>query len=451
VHFTKKKDQNPHTNKGLLKPIRHSKLRKELKKEAKKLHHFLYEDYDEFSLHTIKGKITIDPAQKIATIDAAGVESLAPPEVFAPAFNYLRVVPKKLDWRYDFVRIGRRRELPYRKLGLSVHAGEDFDHIATGMRRIDEAIEFFEMGEADRLGHALAVGLQPGRWLQRNGPVYIAKEILLDNLVWLADWAYRLSGRLNFSVALAKRYEKQAKKLYEELYSDIKKEVPFDLHTMMEAWILRRNCPELYFGETDLKESDFNRRAVLKDEKDPESHAYALFYYYHRKRNPDAWESVIRMDYAPNGSGIEGGPDYEKIDDYDLQFYEAVQDALLQKIADKRITIEANPSSNVHIAFLYGYEEHPIFRWDPIREFNEEEMQRYNRFGIRKGRVDVCVNTDDPAIFPTSLYSEFLHLKNAAERLKYHNSDIDIWLEKLRKRGEDIFIESHRILDMDSE
>jgi adenosine deaminase len=444
VHFIKEKDKNTQVGESLLKPIRHKKLRKKLKKEAKELHRFLYDDYDTFTLQTIKGKITIDPAQKIATIDAAGVESLTPPEVFAPAFNYLRAFPKKLDWRYDFVRIARRRELPYRKLRLSVHAGEDFDHIATGMRRIDEAIEYFDMGEADRLGHALAVGLQPKRWLQRNGPVYTTKEILLDNLVWLADWAYRLSGSLNFSVVLAKRYEKQAKKLYEELYFDIKKVVPFDLHTMMEAWRLRRNCPDLYFMETDLKESDFYRRAVLKDERDPESHAYALFYYYHRKREPDVWESVIRIDYVPNSSGIEGGSNYKKIDDYDLQFYEAVQDALLQKIADKRITIEANPSSNVYIAFLNGYEEHPIFRWDPVREFNEEEMRRYNRFGIRKGQVNVCINTDDPAIFPTSLYSEFLHLKNAAERLKYHNSDIDRWLEKLRKRGEEIFMESYR-------
>lgn len=46
------------------------------------------------------------------------------------------------------------------RLGLTVHAGEDFADPMTGLRNIWEAAVNLDLGEGDRIGHALAAGLK---------------------------------------------------------------------------------------------------------------------------------------------------------------------------------------------------------------------------------------------------------------------------------------------------
>ncbi len=46
----------------------------------------------------------------------------------------------------------------------------------------------------------------------------------------------------------------------------------------------------------------------------------------------------------------------------------ALQDYLLDQYDRQGLLIEANPTSNVYIARLQGYHEHPIFRWSPPDE-----------------------------------------------------------------------------------
>lgn len=60
------------------------------------------------------------------------------------------------------------------RLGRTVHVGEDFVDPVTGLRHIDEAMRELSLGEGDRLGHALAAGLEEGGLraaLNRRGDV----------------------------------------------------------------------------------------------------------------------------------------------------------------------------------------------------------------------------------------------------------------------------------------
>lgn len=50
---------------------------------------------------------------------------------------------------------------PWSRLGLTMHAGEDFVHPLTGLRHIWEALRVLELRRGDRLGHALAASLEP--------------------------------------------------------------------------------------------------------------------------------------------------------------------------------------------------------------------------------------------------------------------------------------------------
>jgi len=441
VHFVRQEESKDFNKSFLPQPVRYMRLRKKLYREAKKLHYLLFESAATIKLRSdvlsfdANKMLHYDPAQMVATIDVAGKESRTPPEVFAPVINFLRYEPKRYAWPRA-MRAHLQGRLARKRLKLSVHAGEDFNHIATGMRRIDETIEFYDMRENDRLGHALAVGLEPARWLVRNGPVYLSKEELLDTLVWLREWTYRVLPEIPGAVKLAKKYEKGIRELFAELYKGLE----LDYDTLYEAWKLRKYCPLISFENLkSIKPADAYYRTVMLPNKESNKNPRALYEYYHQYRSKK-WEEIVRLDYHAS-VGFEN--DWKSITDEDLTLYEAIQDALLQKIADRRIIIETNPSSNVYIAMLNGYEEHPVFRWSPIEGFSEEEQKRYNRFGLRKGKVEVCINTDDPAIFPTTLYTEFLQMRHAAEKLGYHKPDIERWLEAIRQKGVEIFKFSH--------
>lgn len=124
----------------------------------------------------------------------------------------------------------------------------------------------------------------------------------------------------------------------------------------------------------------------------------------------------------------------------ELELYEMIQDYLMTRYDYKGIVIEACPSSNVYIAQLEGYHEHPIFRWFPPKTSTLKKGKKYNRFGLRNGPVQVCVNTDDPGVFPTDLPNEHRALKEAA--CQHHGAcqeDAERWSERLRQIGVEVF------------
>ena len=456
LHFRREEDNFKRLSKKHTLPVRHDNVRQKLKKEGQRLHRYLYEQATLFPLYNIYRKSDsvptihlikyaeqlkknyIDISKMIIGLDVAGRESLAPPEVYAPTINYLRYEPKPKKWRDYYRAILPEYRSAHHRLRLSVHAGEDFNHIVSGMRRIDETIRFYNMGRHDRLGHAFAIGVDPKAWIHANGDIFVTQLEYLDNLVWLQRYAEEVADVCRPAIKLARRYERFIAKLSRQIYG--KSYPSADLY---EAWKLRQYCPYLLLSTTDYEHSalqDAYRRAVLPDSQSkPSEEILELYRRYHRNAHVrKEGNKVIRLVFDPTDTG-----DDLKISFIDLELYEAVQDAMLQKIAEKEIIIEANPSSNIYIAHLNSFEEHPIFRWHPVNGLSHEAEQ-YNRFGLRKGKVQVCINTDDPAIMPTTLYIEFKQLKLAAKRKGYHLPDIEEWLEELRALGNKIFAHDHQ-------
>ena len=69
-------------------------------------------------------------------------------------------------------------------LRITVHAGEDFVHLLTGLRRLDDAIQHLGLEEGDRIGHGIALGLNPVTWFERTRQVVQTREERLFDLVW---------------------------------------------------------------------------------------------------------------------------------------------------------------------------------------------------------------------------------------------------------------------------
>jgi len=462
IHFVRKDEKENKSNLGY-KPPHFYSLRAELKEEAKKLNNYLYNEshivnkfdfYREFFSDKTKviqnekylKKQYFELSKLITSIDVAGDENKTPPEVFAPIIKYLRRDIKKQDsFMTDYIHYQRdgHNFMEHHKLRISIHAGEDFNHIVTGMRKVHESVKFYHMGERDRLGHTLAIGLNPKEWCELNGDIFVTIQEYFDNLVWLYHQANEVQPYYNYATKLMFKYEKLIKELCDKIYGK-----NFTLDDLYKAWKLREYCPIEMFNSDDFKRADEYISAITFDfeKKNGYEIAKTINKLYHTNTDvKKRGDTVIKIEYT----NLEHNLYKYRITDEDLELIEAIQDRLIQKFCNKGIIIETNPSSNIYIAHIHSYKNHPIFRWNPIedKDLFEKEIQKpkFNRFGIRTSRMKVCINTDDPAIMPTTLRNEFELIERTA--FKNHSNNIEYikeWSEKIRKLGVEIFDYDHK-------
>lgn len=374
---------------------------------------------------------------RIRGIDACAQEIGCRPETFAPQFRYLRS---------DFVPLGlwgyRRRYWP--KLRASYHVGEDFLDLTDGLRAVDEAIGFLNLGRGDRLGHALALGVSPSHYYRaKNWTVWLPAQDLLDNLVWVLHRS--LAWDVGIPSGLREKLRVRAQQLLETIYPD-EDDAPITLEAYYDAWRLRGDDPSLYrrcrFGKAcgrsafvgpTLFAGDAYARAMFDGGRMQDSTSLStmrksaricrILYRYH-------FGFQERLEGEKTVS-FEGTAEFAAV-------LEALQRIMLQKIMMRGIAIECNPSSNCLIGGFERYEEHPIFR--------------FNHFGLNlpsladlSGQVRVSVNTDDQGLFDTSIENEYallfgaLHVKRNADGVPALSDDeILAYINHLRVMGRDM-------------
>lgn len=69
------------------------------------------------------------------------------------------------------------------------------------------------------------------------------------------------------------------------------------------------------------------------------------------------------------------------------------------------------------------------------------KTNKFNKYGLRLSRIQVCVSTDDPAVIPTILRNEFDFLEQITIDGGHRKSkeNIKVWSEKIRELGVTIF------------
>jgi len=369
-------------------------------------------------------------------IDVAGNENDLPIEVFAPTIRLLRAGLFYPDHK-EFT--------PQRKLHLSIHAGEDFSHLLTGLRTIDETVEFCDYQTNDRIGHALALGVNVKQWAKRQQRAYVPVSSHLDNLVWAHQYAIEVIKTAPQFYAVLAILERKIARWSHHLFG---KEV--SKHTLFEAWSLRQNCPE-YF-DTELKNSSEETKAWLPDSqsnlKRKDNAAVKLWQEYTdkgiKKQNEQDAEKNISIYFGDNAPPFINDEYSEVVDNSELNFYEALQDYLIEKYSAKGIIIEACPTSNIYIGRFKCYSEHPIFRWYPVDSHSLNKGEKFNLFGIRKGPITVCVNTDDAGLMPTTIENEHRILKETAiSHFNIGSETAECWIDRLRVIGVETFKSNH--------
>lgn len=366
----------------------------------------------------------------IRGIDACSSEINCRPEVFAQAFRYL----SGLEFECKKSTGDFKGQLALRaKLHTTYHAGEDFLDIVDGVRAMDEAILFCGLKRGSRIGHGLAMGIDPYQYYKyKNYTVILPKQVLLDDIAWLINKADEtgcaIESRLR--TELMERYHS----LYDEIYRDnVQNRDKASVMDYYQSWKLRGDNPCLYRLEEEkflqrLQQTPFSRfdrygfnSSVSDGLRRTECYRNLYFAYHYNEKVREIGDQ--RTEFKAD----------QRYADVVCQ----LQDNMIRQLVQKGIGIETNPSSNYLIGTIKKYEEHPILR------FNGRKLKSTDK----NMSLNVSINTDDQGVFDTLLENEYALMALALRKAKDENhkplydiEDIYEWIDYVRKMGiEQIF------------
>ena len=405
-------------------------------------------------------------ARRVLGIDAASKEIGCRPEVFGTVYRLLGDHQALYGGYMD-----ERKSLP--ALRKTYHVGEDFLDIVDGLRAIDEVIHFLEFDCGDRLGHAIALGINVDEWYDQKGySISIKAQDYLDNLAWLYhalnhdsipntdalkvrivkdfEYWFRVVYRNSISEDNMLRLMKAARMdVYAYTNEDHGRyyEHPchFDIMDYYRSWTLRGDDPTCYINGFFRKPS--GSRAMNPEERCKVNEKFPmgfddryvpeysfLTYLYH-------FDAHVRKE-GSREIPVDISRDY-------VNAVKAVQLKMRQRIAHRGISIETNPTSNVLIGTFREYDRHPLLnffnRGLPVTEDEEAAC----------AQLQVSINTDDSGVFYTDLETEYALIARATEQienqegqLRFKKFDIYNWLDSIRIMGnEQTFQDSNNTLD----
>lgn len=417
IHYIKKDDKLKPSKISSYVTCRHNELRKEIK-------------YQSIAISTLREK-SIKYSESIRGIDAASSEFSASPEVFAQGFRYLK------NHRVKGTLNHLKEVVSEHKIYATYHAGEDFYDLVDGLRAIDECIVFLNLTQGDRIGHALALGINVKEYYQfKKNKLMIPKQMVLDNTVWL------LAKIRKYGIDIYRNEVNRLEKLYENIFSElyqhhidvesIFKNKYFHQNVYYDSWKLRGDDPYLYLDNLDI---DVYSKINLTywercriNEQYPKSK--------NTRKNIDA--KFLCQQYHFNPKIKEQGKlikQFEVTHDY-MKLVEAVQEKMMFDIKIKNIAIECNPTSNYLIGTFKRYSKHPISKFFNLGLETSSELIK------DCPQLSVSINTDDQGIFSTSLENEYALMAIALEKekdesgnRKYNSTMIFEWLDKIRQMG----------------
>ena len=428
LHFIKQYDKEAHDCLNSLTldsekiiRYRHSAFRRQIKRQGKAI------------LEALQKNSKM--AEMIAGVDAANAELYCRPEVFGPIYRYMK---RFCNQCISFDELGYEHYKGFHSLNFTYHVGEDFWDITDGLRAIDEAILFLNLKAGDRIGHALALGVDVESYYKhRNHRIVMSKQNILDNAMWLHYKTRELGIPLSANVSL--ELENTFKRFFDEIFLN-KSQKMFteigalslgkDMGNYYQAWLLRGDDPVYYRNPIkQLEEYTYDTwweitalNAAVPDMSRARHHRIAvrLYQHYHydsgvRQRGEERYEICLSQDI--------------------IELIGRVQRAMRKEIAAKHISIEANITSNHLIGSIKHYAQHPITQLYRLGLPHREDEEKGSQ-------VSVSINTDDRGIFDTSIEDEYALLALALEKertmdgqKRYDSPDVYEWLNNVRKQG----------------
>lgn len=387
-------------------------LRTRLDREFTALREFIYGSDPIYDISGVK-----DLRPLIAGIDVANVESDTPIEYFSP---YIKLI------RGQKISVGTRELLslgsPYltnsarfyrdgyqnaqaNRLGLTIHVGEDYYHPIIALREIWNSVIGCNMLAGDRLGHALALGVDIERFGRETGAHGTAPAgQMLDALVW----ADRRLGAIQ----------------------DVDPRVARILADGIEE--LSRHIYRFNHKASDLYEGARLRQYPLgfKQYSDPNIQVQLGFRPSAGMSDPDlpdpalsiARDDAFDIETQARRATLRTVPVAANHPLVSCAFGQ-IQQMLTNVICERRIVIEMNPSSNRAIGGIDSMRNHPILK-----------------LKLSRRDLAVAVSCDDPGNFGTRIENEYALVLQGLRDLNLNRAEInEIVLDLIRTTYEAAF------------
>ena len=345
----------------------------------------------------------------IVGIDVASDENAEEPWMFAAAYKLIR----SHNVTKPVIKVDNGKFERIQNIGFTCHVGEDFRHIVSGLRHIDEVIEEFGYKTGDRLGHALALGINIEQWIYNNEVIAIPTLEHMENLLWI--WGISVVERVDIGINL-EILEQEIIEIAEDIYSYSdssynKNATTISVRLLYQAYKEKFSCfhEEIaweYMKENTEHKQKFCHWDICEDTKH------------------DLWtkEKLLLTNYCPVFQFKYQEIRLVHIKKDDEMIYRKLQNYIVKKVEKKGIYIETNPTSNLTIGDFSYMSQHPIF------ELNQNSGELSNH-------VMVTINSDDPSVFNTNVENELAYIYYAAEAKGYGKEEILSWIEKIRQHG----------------
>ena len=270
-----------------------------------------------------------------------------------PVWLFLTPFRRLIDTSIEIATAHPR--LALRPLQTALHLGEDFDHILTGLRQIFEPFEWDLIRPGDRIGHALALGLSPDAWCQRNPWVRMRPwDRILD--VGFIYWAFdKLALRLE-----AGHLEKMRLSARDAITSVFGELPGMLLSSARHIWLSLKRLPawgsNRFGGGADQGAGPRSLLVQLLNER-------------------SVGRRALQLSLA-----VETKPE--------LAVINAIHDAVHNRVAKAQVAVEVNPSSNLLVGGFRYIFELPVFHSDDL---------------------PLTLNADDPLTFATTLADDYAY------------------------------------------
>jgi hypothetical protein len=276
----------------------------------------------------------------------------------------------------------------------TVHIGEDFVHPLSGLRTVSETVRFFELRDGDRLGHALALGVDMRDWAERAGRVALRREERLFDLAW--EWL-RCSQRRAPGPDRLPYVQREIRRLSAAVLGDphapdVIVDLVADLHTPARLRAV---------GFPDGVREPEHRATARRDR--------LLFRYLTSSavfRDGQATEWVSVRDEGPILAALQAG--------------------VRREVGRRGVVVEVNPSSNLLIGEFGDLRRHPFWRLaGPPGAAADPDAPP----------LTVCLGSDDPILFATDIRQEYQLVFDALVSAGNSTEETCRWVERLRASG----------------
>lgn len=356
-------------------------------------------------------------SELVVGLDAASEELYTEPWVYAPVYHAARN-----RWCTYPIQLSTGR--PMQNLGLTYHVGEDYHHVLSGMRHIDEVLTYFSYKAGDRIGHGLVLQTDMEEWLHNYEVVSLPVMEYLEDLLWV----WHLCGSEDIQMLeYLPRLEQEIMRIAEEIYLNIRGLSP---HVLWRAYRAK-------FQALSPEFCDAMHTAYLKtpepdtlDTQEPPTlmPSHRTFCALADTSSDTIWDvdKLLMTHYCPIFAPHYSRPIFVYNDRSYLPLLQAVQAHIREKVQKMGIYVETNPTSNLMIGDISG-----------LRHYSITKLNDPSSRPPESAAVLLSINSDDPLVFNTNVENELALVYHALNHQGFDRETVLQWIDKVRQYGMD--------------